>query len=66
MDSAYRKELQSVLGAKNVSLPQVFIKGKYVGGADVIKQLFETGELAKVLLLLNAAFPPAYFRGCCC
>ncbi|XP_010557859.1 PREDICTED: uncharacterized protein At5g39865-like [Tarenaya hassleriana] len=49
MDSAYRKELQNVLGEKNVTLPQVFIRGKYVGGADVIKSLFEIGELAKVL-----------------
>ncbi|KAF3448785.1 hypothetical protein FNV43_RR09498 [Rhamnella rubrinervis] len=49
MDSAYKKELQSVLGEKNVSLPQVFIRGKYVGGAEVIKQLFETGELANIL-----------------
>ena len=49
MDSAYRKELQCVLGEKNVSLPQVFIRGKYVGGADVVKQLYETGELAKIL-----------------
>lgn len=49
MDSGYRKELQSVLGEKNVSLPQVFIRGKYVGGADVIKQMFETSELAKIL-----------------
>lgn len=50
MDSAYRKELLGVLGEKqNVSLPQVFIKGKYVGGADVIKQLHETGQLAKLL-----------------
>ncbi|KAM6584978.1 hypothetical protein CsatB_011980 [Cannabis sativa] len=49
MDSAYRKELQSVLGDKNVGLPQVFIRGSYVGGAEVIKQLFETGELAKIL-----------------
>ncbi|XP_062087252.1 uncharacterized protein At5g39865 [Humulus lupulus] len=49
MDSAYRKELQSVLGDKNVGLPQIFIRGSYVGGAEVIKQLFETGELAKIL-----------------
>ncbi|PON69798.1 Glutaredoxin [Parasponia andersonii] len=49
MDSAYRIELQSVLGNKNVGLPQVFIRGNYVGGAEVIKQLFETGELAKIL-----------------
>ncbi|KAL5570404.1 hypothetical protein UlMin_026979 [Ulmus minor] len=49
MDSAYRKELQSVLGDNNLGLPQVFIRGNYVGGAEVIKQLFETGELAKIL-----------------
>ncbi|KAL8214122.1 hypothetical protein R6Q57_003571 [Mikania cordata] len=49
MDSAYRKELLSVLREKQVTLPQVFIKGMYVGGVDVIKQLHETGQLAKLL-----------------
>lgn len=49
MDSAYKKELQSVLKERNVSLPQVFIRGRHVGGADVIKSMFEVGELAKIL-----------------
>lgn len=49
MDCAYRTELLNILRVKQVTLPQVFIKGKYVGGADVIKQLHETGQLAKVL-----------------
>lgn len=49
MDSSYRIELQSALGERNVSLPQVFIRGKYVGGAEAIKHLFEVGELAKML-----------------
>ncbi|KAK6143299.1 hypothetical protein DH2020_023647 [Rehmannia glutinosa] len=50
MDIAYKKELQKVLGEKNnVSLPQVFIKGKYIGGADVVKQLLEIGELARMI-----------------
>lgn len=49
MDSAYKKELQSVFGGKKVGLPQVFIMGKYIGGADVLKSMFETGELARVL-----------------
>lgn len=49
MDSAYKKELQSVLGEKTVVLPQVFIKGKYIGGADVVRQLNEAGELARLL-----------------
>lgn len=49
MDSAYRIELQGLFCDKSVSVPQVFIKGKHVGDADTIKQLVETGELAKML-----------------
>lgn len=50
MDLAYKKELQCVLGKeKPVSLPQVFVGGKYIGGADVIRQFYETGELVKIL-----------------
>ncbi|CAK9138183.1 unnamed protein product [Ilex paraguariensis] len=45
----YRKELQSVLGGKAVSLPHVFIRGKHIGGVDEIKQLHEVRELAKLL-----------------
>ncbi|KNA04585.1 hypothetical protein SOVF_198310 [Spinacia oleracea] len=52
MDAAYRKEVQGLLGEKNVSLPQVFIKGKYVGGVDLIRQWNETGELRKILQAL--------------
>ncbi|KAA0053864.1 hypothetical protein IC582_008985 [Cucumis melo] len=50
MDSSYRKELQSAIGGKTVSLPQVFIRGKYIGGAEEIKQLNEYGELGKLLV----------------
>lgn len=49
MDSSYRKDLQSVMGEKNVSLPQVFIKGRYLGGAEMIKHLNEMGELRRIL-----------------
>jgi len=52
MDICYRKELMSVMGEKsmkNVTLPQVFIRGNYVGGAEVINQLCEVGELGKIL-----------------
>lgn len=49
MDVAYRKELQRVLGESHISLPQVFIKGKYIGGADVIRQLLEAGELLRLI-----------------
>uniref|UniRef100_A0A803MYB6 Glutaredoxin domain-containing protein n=1 Tax=Chenopodium quinoa TaxID=63459 RepID=A0A803MYB6_CHEQI len=49
MDAAYRKEIQGLLGEKNVTLPQVFIKGRYVGGVELIRQWNETGELRKIL-----------------
>ncbi|XP_058107003.1 uncharacterized protein At3g28850 [Magnolia sinica] len=49
MDSAYRRELQNAIGQKTVSLPQVFVRGKHIGGAEEIKQLHEAGELARIL-----------------
>ncbi|GFP80831.1 uncharacterized protein at5g39865 [Phtheirospermum japonicum] len=49
MDRSYRTELQDALKGKAMSLPQVFIKGKYIGGAEVVRQLNEAGELAKLL-----------------
>lgn len=49
LNAAYRTELQKVVGENNVSLPQVFIKGKYIGGADPVIKLLESGELAKMI-----------------
>ena len=50
MDSEFKNELQKALGgSKSWSLPQVFIRGKYIGGSDEVKQLHENGELAEIL-----------------
>ncbi|XP_074306744.1 uncharacterized protein LOC141641990 [Silene latifolia] len=49
MDSSYRQELQSKLVGKAMSLPQLFIRGKHIGGADDVKLLHETGELESIL-----------------
>ncbi|KAF8039190.1 hypothetical protein BT93_B1673 [Corymbia citriodora subsp. variegata] len=49
MDSSYKSELQGVLRGKALSLPQVFVRGKHVGGVEEIKQLDEAGDLAKLL-----------------
>ncbi|KAF8009941.1 hypothetical protein BT93_J0808 [Corymbia citriodora subsp. variegata] len=64
MDLEYKKELQSVLGEKKVSLPQVFIGGTYVGGADTIRQMYETGELAKILERFPKRAPGFVCEGC--
>ncbi|GAA0159132.1 oxidoreductase [Lithospermum erythrorhizon] len=49
MHIAYKNELLNVLGEKSVTFPQVFIKGKHIGGVDLIRQLHESGELVKML-----------------
>ena len=41
------------------TFPQLFIKGEFVGGADIVRQMHETGELEKKLGdLVAAAKPP--------
>jgi len=42
------------------TFPQLFIKGEFVGGADIVRQMFETGELEKKLgdLVVAAKVPP--------
>src|SRR5690242_7164964 len=37
------------------TFPQLFIRGEFVGGADIVKQMYETGELEKKLGDLVAA-----------
>ena len=31
------------------TIPQLFIKGEFIGGADIAKELFQSGELKKIL-----------------
>jgi len=41
------------------TFPQLFVKGEFVGGADIVKQMFESGELEKKLGdLVAPAKPP--------
>ncbi len=30
------------------TIPQLYVKGEFVGGCDIIREMFETGELKKV------------------
>ena len=31
------------------TIPQLYVKGEFVGGCDIIKELYESGELKKML-----------------
>lgn len=40
------------------TIPQLYVKGEFVGGCDIVREMFETGELKKMLAdkgVLNAA-----------
>jgi monothiol glutaredoxin len=32
------------------TVPQVFVKGEFIGGCDIMREMFETGELKALLL----------------
>ena len=31
------------------TIPQLYIKGQFIGGCDIVKEMFESGELKKIL-----------------
>jgi monothiol glutaredoxin len=31
------------------TIPQLYVKGEFVGGCDIVREMFETGELQQVL-----------------
>ena len=31
------------------TIPQVYVKGEFVGGCDIVREMFESGELATLL-----------------
>ncbi|MCE2992401.1 MAG: Grx4 family monothiol glutaredoxin [Candidatus Jidaibacter sp.] len=31
------------------TIPQLYIKGEFIGGCDIVKEMFESGELARLL-----------------
>ncbi len=46
-DPQIRQELQAVSGWPTI--PQVFVKGELIGGADITEELAASGELTKIL-----------------
>ena len=54
-DPAIRQELSTLSGWPTI--PQVFVGGELVGGADIVQELAESGELTGIL---EAKLGPAY------
>ena len=37
------------------TIPQVFVKGEFIGGCDILREMFETGELKTLLAEKNVS-----------
>ena len=35
------------------TIPQLYVKGEFIGGCDIVKEMFENGELKKLLISKN-------------
>ena len=38
------------------TIPQLYVKGEFIGGCDIVKEMFENGELSKYLENKNINF----------
>lgn len=41
------------------TIPQLYVKGEFIGGCDIVKEMFETGELAALFKEKGIAFTQA-------
>ncbi len=41
------------------TIPQLYVKGEFVGGCDIIREMFENGELTEFLKSNDIALTPA-------
>src|SRR5881275_1716182 len=56
-DPRIRQELSAL--SNWPTIPQLFVDGELVGGADIVAEMYETGELAQVLGVAQPAQEPA-------
>lgn len=47
-DSELREGIKSFTNWPTI--PQLYVKGEFVGGCDIIREMYETGELQKLLV----------------
>lgn len=62
MDPSFVDELQG--RKERLSLPRLFVGGRYVGGADEVQMLHETGELKKIIEGAPLVGPGGTCEGC--
>ncbi|OEL17314.1 Uncharacterized protein BAE44_0021667 [Dichanthelium oligosanthes] len=58
MHAGFKDELHAALGAPAGRLPQAFVDGRHLGGAEEIRRMHEAGELSRALEACEMAPPP--------
>jgi monothiol glutaredoxin len=56
-DPRIRQELSAV--SNWPTIPQLFVDGEFLGGCDIVTEMYESGELQQALGLENATAAPA-------
>ena len=56
-DARIRQELSAI--SEWPTIPQLFVRGELVGGCDIVTEMYDTGELAELLGVDDAATPEA-------
>ena len=41
------------------TVPQLYVKGEFVGGCDIVREMFQTGELSELLSTKGINVQPA-------
>jgi monothiol glutaredoxin len=54
-DPRIRQELSAI--SSWPTIPQLFVEGEFVGGCDIVTEMYQSGELQQALGLDNAAAP---------
>lgn len=49
LHAEFLSELRELLGEEGVGVPRVFVKGRYIGGADDLGNLNDSGRLGRIL-----------------
>ncbi|VVB13114.1 unnamed protein product [Arabis nemorensis] len=62
MHSVFKEEIRGIMGAKQVKIPAVFVKGRMIGSVEELVRLEEEGKLG----ILLEGMPAARLGGGCC
>jgi monothiol glutaredoxin len=54
-DPRIRQELSAL--SNWPTIPQLFVKGEFLGGCDIVTEMYESGELAEALGVIEDAAP---------